>query len=118
MVLVFIAGMLIVVGLVLAIYGFASEPDPEPIDGYGAEEEPSLLATLLAMMKTLFRTMFAAATPKWKRFASFGVFLVLLGVAFLLSAGITVLVGSVSDDAVSDTPEAPATSISPTASPT
>lgn len=118
MVLVLIAAGLILVGLVLAIWGFYSAPEPHRgLDGEPAEK-PSLLSVILELLKKLFTYMFRPSSPRWMRIAAFGVFLILLGIAFLLSAGIATLAGAGGDDnGGAGTDPSPTSTVSPTSNP-
>ena len=116
MVLVLIAAGLILIGVVVATWGIFAAP--EPPRGAAPVEKPSLLDVILELLKKLFTYMFARTSPQWKRRAAYGVFLVLLGIAFLLSAGIATLAGGASDDDDgTGTDPTPTTSVSSSPSP-
>ncbi|GAA2539792.1 hypothetical protein GCM10009860_20790 [Microbacterium mitrae] len=96
--LVSIAGFLILAGVIIATIGFFMTPRT-----ILAQRRPSLLETITELLRKLFEIMFSDTSAREKKIQAWGVFLVLLGVGFLLAAGVATLI----PDAGTTTPPTP-----------
>lgn len=95
LVLVLIAAFLVFVGVVLAIVGIFMDGEARRQRRAAAPEaEPSLLDMLIELMKKCFTILLDSKSSRGRRLTALGMMFVMLGLAFLLSAGIAALVGS------------------------
>lgn len=85
LVLVLIAAGLIAVGIILFLVGLAMESRERR---RGAVKGQSFLDMLIELLKKLFKMIFGSARPS-KKLEAFGVFLILLGIAFLIASGVS-----------------------------
>ncbi len=81
-----IAGAIIVVGLVITIIGFFMKDD-----GLAPAESKSFGDLLVELIGNCFRIMFDRAESRPRKIQALGVFLILIGLAFLLAAGISAI---------------------------
>ena len=89
LILLFIGAGIIIVGIVLAILGLVLDPGPGGIQPVAA---PSLGAELVRLIRRCFGIIVSPTSRRWQKVAAFGMLLVFIGVAFLLSSGIDALI--------------------------
>lgn len=107
-ILVSIAGFLIVAGFVIATIGFFMQPG-------GAVEgatPPTFGEIIGDLLRRCFGYMFGKNVPREKRIRAYGIFLILLGVGFLLAAGLAGIIAAAAGTGGGGTPTTPSESTS------
>lgn len=84
-----IAGAIVLAGLIIAIIGFFMKDE-----GVAPAQSPSFGSLLIDLIKNCFKIMFDRSETRPRKIQALGIFLILVGLGFLLAAGVSALISS------------------------